>query len=104
MRTITLIQFHNHTEDSDDRTGRTMVGNWFILDDEDAENEFYDGDDDEGDSIYINKSCVSYFDSFDDYLADDNRGYMVRRNLKYTLISMDVNFDEENDNINWNIA
>jgi hypothetical protein len=81
-----------------------MIGKWYILDDEDAASEFYDGDDDDGESIYIDKDCVSYFDTFEDYLRDEGHGYMVKRNLKYTLISMDVNFDEENDNINWNIA
>ena len=100
-KTITLIQFHNHTEDSDDRSAREVVGKWFIMGNEDVSYEFYDGDDeDTGESIYAEKDCVSYFDSFDDFKRDACPGYMVQRKLRYSTLEVDVSVDDE-ENINW---
>jgi hypothetical protein len=100
IKTIRLIQFHNHTEDTDDRDARSVVGKWFILGEENCHAEFYDGEDDHGDSVYVDKECVSYFDSIEDYLRDDNAGYMVMRRLRYSTFDFGVEMNDEN-NIKW---
>ena len=100
IKTIKLIQFHNHTEDTDDRDARSVVGRWFILGEENCYAEFYDGEDDNGEGTYVEKECVSYFDSFEEYLNDDNTGYMVMRRLRYSTFEFEVEINSEN-NINW---
>ena len=104
IKTIKLIQFHNWAYDSDDRLEKNMIGKWFFLDEEDMYYEFYDGDDDNGEPIYNEKVCIKYFDTMDDYLDDDNAGYVQSRRLKYKVIEIDVDYDEISETINWQIA
>lgn len=101
IKTITLIQFHNYTEDSEDRSAREVVGKWFVMGNEDVSYEFYDGEDeDSGESTYVEKDCISYFDDFDDFKQDDHVGYMVQRKLRYSTLEVDVSMDDD-ENINW---
>ena len=101
MSEITLIQFHNHTEDSDDRSARTMKGHWYILESLDDIYEFYHGDDDEGESIYTEKRTVSYYDTFNDFFNEEYLGHMVLRGLKYSLLTIEVDYDKIKQTINW---
>lgn len=104
VKTITLIQFHNWTEDSDDRNSRNWVNKWFVLRDFESTYEFYDGDDDDtGECIYVEKDCICYYDSFEDFTNEENEGYMVSHRLRYSTIDIDVEVDE-NNNIKWLVA
>ena len=101
MSEITLIQFHNHTEDSDDRSPRNMKGRWFILESVNDVYEFYNGEDDNGDPTYDEKYCVSYYDDFNDFMNEENLGYMVKRGLKYSLFTFEIDYDKNTKTINW---
>jgi hypothetical protein len=103
-KTVTLIQFHNHTKDSDDRLRKSIVNKWFILGDMDSSYEFYDGTDDEGEDSYSDLDCLRYYDTFDDFVNETNEGYMVIHGLKYSTIEMELNFDENRNELNWLIA
>lgn len=99
-KTIQLIQFHNWNDNSDDRSDRQVIGKWFILGEEESSYEFFDGEDDDGESIYVDKDCVKYFDNISDYLADDNAGYVINRRLRYSVIDIEVECDSY-ENIKW---
>jgi hypothetical protein len=103
-KALTLIQFHNATDNSDDRGSSELVGKWFILGDSDRAYEFYDGDDDDtGESIYVEKDCILYYDTIEDFINENNEGYMVQKRLRYSLFEIELPTDS-NDNIILEIA
>lgn len=99
-RTITLIQFHSGidiTGGYDDVRKNTVYVVYSMTD----SNEFYIGENDDGEDEYDERDCITVHDSLDDFLNERHFSYVASEGLEYSLINIEVEADE-NDKPIWN--
>jgi hypothetical protein len=65
--------------------------------------ECYTNDDGDEDEQYVEYDCVSFYRDMEDYYAEDETQYVKSRRLRYNIIEMEVECDE-NEKIIWNVA
>jgi hypothetical protein len=101
-RTVTLIQFIDGIEYTCgyDEVSRGMC--YYVIN-MDSSDDFFMGEDDEGDERYDSLDCIDVCDSLEDLNGERNIYSVASRGLIYSTITMELPVDEDG-NIVFNAA
>jgi len=90
MSVIKLIQFHSKYYDTGGSSENCNLGEMQFVANEDDSYEYYDGDDEDGESIYNERESISFTDNIEDAKRERHLSYVPKNAIDYTIIEIEL--------------